>query len=124
MIKIGKDLKDSKIGSKQVVKVCRGINIIWEKKQEVLVFSSYSKSRYSVGVDPWSELRPNKNYKFVTDEPNDTYELKTTKGRYPIKNNDVFRFKKEDYEITFSNTSYNYYSIKIYEVDEKATIVI
>lgn len=124
MIKIGKDLKDSKIGSKQVVKVCRGISIIWEKKLEVLVFSSYSKSSYSVGVDSWSELRPNKSYKFVTNKPDNTYELTTSKGRYSIKNNDVFRFKKEDYEITFSNTSYNYYDIEIYEVDENATIVI
>lgn len=124
MIKIGNEIKDSKIGSKQVVKVCRGISIIWEKKLKILIFSSYSKRSYSVGVDSWSELKPNKNYKFVTNKPDNTYELTTSKGRYSIKNNDVFRFKKEDYEITFSNTSYNYYSIEIYEVDEKATIVI
>ena len=84
----------------------------------------YYKSNYSVGVDSWSELKPNKNYKFVTNKPGDTYELTTSKGRYSIKNNDVFRFKKEDHEITFSNTSYNYYDIKIYEVDEKASIII
>lgn len=30
MIKIGNAIKDSKIGSKQVVKVCQGIDVIWE----------------------------------------------------------------------------------------------
>lgn len=31
MIKIGKDTKDIKLGSKQVVKVVKGIDVVWEK---------------------------------------------------------------------------------------------
>lgn len=31
MIKISNEINDSKLGSEQVVKICRGVDVIWEK---------------------------------------------------------------------------------------------
>lgn len=124
MIKfVNKDFKDIKIGSKQVVKVMQGIDVVWEKKSDTLVYSDTEKSTHYVKVNAWSTLNVNKNYRFVTNKPYDEYAIVINGSYTSIKNNDIFRITKTS-DIEIKNISYNYYDIKIYEVDEKATIVI
>lgn len=124
MIKfVSKDFKDIKIGSKQVVKVIQGIDVVWEKKSDTLVYSDTGKSTHYVRVNAWSTLNANKNYRFITNKPYDEYAIVISGSYTTIKNNDVFRITKSC-DIEIKNISYNYYDIKIYEVDEKASIII
>lgn len=124
MIKfVSKDFKDIKIGSKQVVKVMQGIDVVWEKKSGTLVYSDTGRSSYDISVNGWSKVNPNKNYRFVTSKPNNEYSIVVSGSYNTVKNNSVFRITK-NCDIKIKNTDYNYYDIKIYEVDEKATIVI
>lgn len=124
MIKfVSKNFKDAKLGNKQVVKVCQGIDVIWELIKDNLVFSGTGQSSYEFSVNSWNKLNPNKNYKFVTSKPNKEYSIIVSGSYNTVKNNSVFRITK-NCDIKIKNTDYNYYDIKIYEVDEKATIVI
>lgn len=124
MIKfVSKDFKDIKIGSKQVVKVVQGIDVVWELMKGKLIFSDFGKSSYEFSVNSWNKLNPYKNYKFVTSKPDNEYSIVVNGSYYTVKNKSVFRITK-NCDIKIRNTSYNYYDIKIYEVDEKATIVI
>lgn len=120
---VGKDFKDIKIGSKQVVKVVQGIDVVWEKIVDKLVYSDTGKSAHYIRVNAWGELNVNKNYRFVTNKPYDEYAIVISGSYTSIKNNDIFRITKTS-DIEIKNISYNYYDIKIYEVDEKANIVI
>lgn len=120
---ISKDFKDIKIGSKQVVKVYQGIDVVWEKAVDKLVYSDTGKSTHYVRVNAWSTINANKNYRFITNKPYDEYAIVISGMYTTIKNNDIFRITKTS-DIEIKNISYNYYDIKIYEVDEKATIVI
>ena len=127
MIKISKDtkdIKDIKLGNKQVVKVCRGIDVEWEKEEEKekLVYSDTGRSRYDISINSWSNLNPNKNYKFVTNL--DSEYVIISNGSYTtIKNNDVFKITK-NCDIQIKNIYYGYYDIKIYKVKEEATLII
>lgn len=124
MIKfVSKDFKDIKIGSKQVVKVMQGIDVVWEKKSGTLVYSDTGRSSYDISVNGWSKVNPNKNYRFVTSKPDNEYSIVVSGSYNTVKNNSIFRITK-NCDIKIKNTDYNYYDIKIYEVDEKATIVI
>lgn len=120
---ISKDFKDSKIGSKQVVKICQGIDVVWELMKGKLIFSGTGRSSYEFSVNSWNKLNPYKNYMFVTSKPDNEYSIVVSGSYNTVKNNSVFRITK-NCDIKIRNTSYNYYDIKIYEVDEKATIVI
>lgn len=124
MIKfVSKDFKDIKIGSKQVVKVTQGIDVVWEKKSDILVYSDTGRSSYDISVNGWSKVNPNKNYKFVTNRLDNEYSIIVSDSYYTIKSNDVFRITKMC-DIKIKNINYNYYDIKIYEVDENASIII
>lgn len=124
MIKfVSEDFKDIKIGSKQVVKVIQGIDVVWEKESGTLVYSNTGGSSYDISVNSWSKVNPNKNYKFVTSKPDNEYSIVVSGSYNTVKNNSVFRITK-NCDIKIKNTDYNYYDIKIYEVDEKASIII
>lgn len=123
MIKIGKDTKDIKLGNKQVLKVYRGIDVVWEKNIVTLVYSDRGRSYYDLPIYSYGSIKPNKNYRFVTNKPDDEYSIVVGGSYYTIKNYDVFRVTTIG-DIKIRNINYNYYDIKIYEVDEKATIVI
>lgn len=124
MIKfVSKDFKDIKIGSKQVVKVTQGIDVVWELMKGKLIFSGTGRSSYEFSVNSWNKLNPYKNYKFVTSKPDNEYSIVVSGSYNTVKNNSIFRITK-NCDIKIKNTDYNYYDIKIYEVDEKATIVI
>lgn len=123
MIKIGNEIKDSKIGSKQVVKVCQGIDVIWELMKCKLIFSGTGRSSYEFSVNSWNKLNPYKNYKFVTSKPDNEYSIVVSGSYNTVKNNSIFRITK-NCDIKIKNTDYNYYDIKIYETDEEANITI
>lgn len=124
MIKfVSRDFKDIKIGSKQVVKVVQGIDVVWEKIVDKLVYSDTGRSSYDISVNGWSKVNPNKNYRFVTSKPDNEYSIVVSGSYNTVKNNSIFRITK-NCDIKIKNTDYNYYDIKIYEVDEKANIVI
>lgn len=124
MIKfVSKDTKDIKLGSKQVVKVMQGIDVVWRLKRGNLVYSDRGRSYYDLPIYSYGSINPNKNYRFVTNKPDDEYSIVVSDSYYTIKNYDVFRVTTSG-DIKIRNTNYNYYDIKIYEVDEKATIVI
>lgn len=124
MIKfVSKNFKDAKLGNKQVVKVCQGIDVIWELIKDNLVFSGTGQSSYEFSVNSWNKLNPYKNYKFVTSKPDNEYSIVVSGSYNTVKNNSIFKITK-NCDIKIKNTDYNYYDIKIYEVDEKATIVI
>lgn len=123
MIKIGNDTKDIKLGSKQVVKVYKGANVVWEKKSDTLVYSDTGRSSYDISVNGWSKVNPNKNYKFVTNRPDNEYSIVISGSYNTVKNNSIFRITK-NCDIKIKNTDYNYYDIKIYETDEEANITI
>lgn len=128
MIKfVSKDFKNIKIGSKQAIKVCKGIDVVWEAVSlGKLVYSDTGRKSYGSRVDNWnSSLSPNKNYRFVTNLPSDTYQiLDSNYNSYKIKNYDIFKFRGTHYNIFFDNTNENTYDIKIYETKEEATIII
>lgn len=123
MIKIGKDTKDIKLGSKQILKVYRGIDIVWEKETGTLVYYDTGSSKYDISVNWWSKVNPNKNYKFVTNKTENEYAIVINGSYTTIKNNDIFRITK-NCDIKIQNTDYNHYDIKLYEVKEEATIII
>lgn len=123
MIKIGKNTKDVKLGNKQVLKVYKGTDVVWEKKSDTLVYSDTGRSSYDISVNGWSKVNPNKNYRFVTSKPDNEYSIVVSGSYNTVKNNSIFRITK-NCDIKIKNTDYNYYDIKIYEVDEKATIII
>lgn len=123
MIKIGKNTKDVKLGNKQVLKVYKGTDVVWEKKSDTLVYSDTGRSSYDISVNGWSKVNPDKNYRFVTSKPDNEYSIVVSGSYNAVKNNSIFRITK-NCDIKIKNTDYNYYDIKIYEVDEKATIII
>ncbi len=123
MIKIGNDTKDIKLGSKQVVKVIQGIDVVWEKKSDTLVYSDTGRSSYDISVNAWSKINPNRNYRFVTSKPDNEYSIVVSGSYNTVKNNSIFRITK-NCDIKIKNTDYNYYDIKIYETDEEANITI
>ena len=123
MIKIGNDTKDIKLGSKQVVKVIQGIDVVWEKKSDTLVYSDTGRSSYDISVNAWSKINPNRNYRFVTSKPDNEYSIVVSGSYNTVKNNSIFTITK-NCDIKIKNTDYNYYDIKIYETDEEANITI
>lgn len=125
MIKIGNDTKDIKLGGKQVLKVYRGIDVVWEKEEEKgdkLVYSDSGRSRYNINFNSFGKFNPNKNYKFVTNLDSE-YVIIISGSYTSIKNNEVFKITK-NCEAQFKNIYYGYYNIEIYETKEKATITI
>lgn len=124
MIKfVSKDFKDIKIGSKQVVKVTQGIDVVWEKIVDKLVYSDTDMSAYDIKVYSGSDISPKKNYRFVTSKADNEYSIVVSGSYNTVKNNSIFRITK-NCGIKIKNTDYNYYDIKIYETDEEANITI
>lgn len=123
MIKIGKNTKDVKLGNKQVLKVYKGTDVVWEKDIETLVYYDTGRSRYDISVNAWSKINQNKNYRFVTSKVDNEYSIIINGSYTTIKNNDIFQITKMC-DIQIRNLDYNYYDIKIYETKEEATIII
>ena len=123
MIKIGKNTKDVKLGNKQVLKVYKGTDVVWEKDIETLVYYDTGRSRYDISVNAWSKINQNKNYRFVTSKVDNEYSIIINGSYTTIKNNDIFQITKMC-DIQIRNLDYNYYDIKIYQTKEDATIII
>lgn len=123
MIKIGNDVKDIKFGNKQVLKVYRGVDVVWEKDTGTLVYSNSGSSFYNISVNGWSDVKSNKNYKFVSDKTDGEYVIIVNSSFNPIKNNDIFTITKTC-NIKIRDVNSINYDIKIYEVKEKANIIM
>lgn len=123
MIKIGKNTKDVKLGNKQVLKVYKGTDVVWQKVVDKLVYSNSGSSFYNISVNGWSKLNPNKNYKFVSDKTEGEYVIVVNSSFNPIKNNDIFTITKIC-NMKIRDVNYINYDIKIYETKEKATIIM
>ncbi|MDU5527682.1 MAG: hypothetical protein E6053_09475 [Finegoldia magna] len=123
MIKIGKDTKDIKFGDKQIMKVCKGDNIIWQKEDE-LVVESEPNFFYKTVVNNSSAIKPNKAYRFSTNAPRSNYKLSIVGGGvYDIEDNDIFLIDKEC-EIIFRNKSYVNFVASIYSTMDKPNLII
>ena len=43
MIKIRNEINDSKLGNKQVVKICQGIDVIWQKETKLYDYAFFDR---------------------------------------------------------------------------------
>lgn len=123
MIKISNDVKDIKFGNKQIMKVCKGDNIIWQKEDE-LVVESEPNFFYKTVVNNSSAIKPNRAYRFSTNSPRSNYKLSIMGGGvYDIEDNDIFLIDKEC-EIIFRNKSYVNFVASIYSTMKKPNLII
>ena len=123
MIKISTNLKNIKFGDKQAMKVCKGIDVIWQKEDE-LIFESEPNFFYKTVVNSSSVIKPNQRYRFSTNSPRNEYKLSVVGGGvYDIKDKDVFLIDKEC-EIIFRNKSYVNFVTSIYSTTDKPNLTI
>ncbi len=122
MIKIGNQgIKDIK-KSGDIVKVLKGTDLVWKKaKPETLIYTKSGSNYYKISINNWSDIRPNKNYRFITNKGG-RYSIFSGSGAYTIRNKDVFRVN-ENCDITIRNGDYNLFELKIYETTDEATII-
>ena len=123
---VGKDFKDIKIGSKQVVKVIQGIDVVWQKeiKEDIVLERKNANRKYFIGIGPSEMLKLNTNYRFKTDNSSDEYTINANGKKYLIKDGSVFMAKKEDPWLSIENNSGNYFKLTIYKTTSKATTII
>lgn len=119
--------KDSNSNISNIAKAYSDKELLWEKSNskssEKLIITKEKGSYYSFRCNSWSEIIPNKKYRITTDKPGSQYVISVNNKDYPIKNNDIFTLRSAcDFKIV--NTNYSYFTLKIYETDEKATIMI
>lgn len=125
MIKIGKNTKDLKLGNKQVLKVYKGTDVVWEKEiKEDIVMTRNSSRKYFIGVSSSDILKTNTTYRFKTDKPSDEYTINASGGKYKIKDGDVFLAKRDYPLLSIANNSDNYFKLTIYKTTSKATTII
>ena len=130
MIKfVSKDFKNIKIGSKQVVKVMQGIDVVWEKeikeiKEDIVLERKNANLKYFIGIGSSEILKLNTNYRLKTDNPSDEYTINANGEKYLIKDGSVFMSKKEDPWLSIENNSGNYFRMTIYKTTSKATTII
>lgn len=129
MIKIGKNTKDVKLGNKQVLKVYKGTDVVWEKetkeiKEDIVLERKNANLKYFIGIGSSEILKLNTNYRLKTDNPSDEYTIKANGKKYLIKDGSVFMSKKEDPWLSIENNSGNYFKLTIYKTTSKATTII
>jgi hypothetical protein len=129
MIKIGKNTKDVKLGNKQVLKVYKGTDVVWEKetkeiKEDIVLERKNANLKYFIGIGSSEILKLNTNYRLKTDNPSDEYTIKANGKKYLIKDGSVFMAKKEDPWLSIENNSGNYFKLTIYKTTSKATTII
>ena len=126
MIKfVSNDFEDIKIGSKQVVKVMRGIDVVWEKEiKEYVVMVRNNSRKHIIGVSSSDILKTNTTYRFKTDNPADKYSINAGGKKYEIKDGDIFVTKKDYPLLSIENNFYNFFELTIYKTTSKATIII
>lgn len=105
------------------MKVCKGIDVIWQKEDE-LIFESEPNFFYKTVVNSSSVIKPNQRYRFSTNSPRSEYKLSVVGGGvYDIKDKDVFLIDKEC-EIIFRNKSYVNFVTSIYSTTDKPNLTI
>lgn len=122
MIKIGKDLKDIKIGNKQVLKVYKSDKVIWQNREEdELVLHKRDGYYYKINI-----LKPNQAYKFVGSAKynNDNFSLSVEYGdKYRLRNGDVFSINRNR-TIEIRNNSYYDFELFIYKTADEPNLII
>lgn len=91
------------------------------EKPEPLIYTKSGSSYYDISINNWSDIQPNKNYRFITNKGG-RYSIFSGNGAYTIRNKDVFRVN-ENCDIKIRNTDYNLFELKIYETTDTATII-
>ena len=91
------------------------------EKIETLVYTQSGRSYYDISINNWSDLKTNKNYKFMANR-SDNYTISSNGRSYPISSKDVFTVN-QNCDLTIRNTDYNLFELKIYETTEPATII-
>lgn len=115
--------KDSNSNISNIGKAYSDKELLWEKSINEPVYSDTGKSRYDFIVNAWNILKPNKNYKFVTNKADSEYAIVISGSYTTIKNNNIFTITK-NCDMQIRNMNYSYYDIEIYEVKEEANITI
>lgn len=127
MIKISKGLKDIKIGSKQVLKVYRGIDVVWQKEEDELILSETGNSHYRINISNSDILKPNQAYKFIGSNKynnNNNYSLSVQYGgKFSLKSGDVFSINYGR-EIEIRNDSYLDFELFIYKTADEPNLKI
>ena len=125
MIKIGKNTKDVKLGNKQVLKVYKGTDVVWEKEiKEDIVMTRNGSRKYFIGVSSSDILKINTTYRFKTDKPTDEYLINAGGQKYLIKDGGVFMSKRDYPLLSIENNSDSYFKLTIYKTTSKATTII
>lgn len=91
------------------------------EKSEPLIYTKSGSSYYDISINNWSDIRPNKNYRFTTNKGGN-YTISSNGVSYPIKDNEVFT-TMQNRDIKIRNTDYNLFELKIYETTDTATII-
>ncbi|WP_308749698.1 hypothetical protein [uncultured Anaerococcus sp.] len=123
---ISKDFKDIKIGSKQVVKVCQGIDVVWQKEEDELILSETGNSHYRINISNSDILKPNQAYKFIGSNKynNNNYSLSVQYGgKFSLKSGDVFSINYGR-EIEIRNDSYLDFELFIYKTADEPNLKI
>lgn len=91
------------------------------EKSEPLIYTKSGSSYYDISINNWSDLRPNKNYRFTTNIGG--YHTISSNGvSYPLLDKEIFTVMK-NCDIKIRNTDYNLFELKIYETEGEATII-
>lgn len=122
MIRIGKDTKDIKFGDKQLVKVCKGSDIIWENAEEVLLEIHDSWAHY-INVTSSDILTPHTPYRFKTSLEYENYTISVNGKNYNVKNKDVF-IVSGDCLLLFKNDKLKNFTITITKTNSKPNLTI
>lgn len=91
------------------------------EKSEPLIYTKSGSSYYDISINNWSDLRPNKNYRFTTNIGG--YHTISSNGvSYPLLDKEIFTVR-QNCDIKIRNADYNLFEIKIYETTDEATII-
>lgn len=126
MIKIGKDTKDIKLANKQVLKVYRGIDVVWQKEKDELIIHKKDGYYYKINISNSNILKPNQAYKFVGSAKynNNNYSLSVQYGgKFSLKSGDVFSINYGR-EIEIRNDSYYDFELFIYKTTDEPNLII
>ncbi len=115
--------KDSNSNISNIAKAYSDKELLWKKNEDTIVYSESGKSSYDININSWTEIKPNTNYKFVTNRADNEYSIVAGSTVKKIKNNDVFKCKNS-VVVKIRNTDYNYFDIKLIKTEEPASVIL
>lgn len=115
--------KDSNSNISNIAKAYSDKELLWEKNEDTIVYSESGKSSYDININSWTKIKPDTNYKFVTNRADNEYSIVAGNTVRKIKNNDVFKCKNS-VVVKIRNTDYNYFDIKLIKTKEPASVIL